>query len=63
MRHFVFHPGETLDTPSLDRPAPVMLRPAQALAVVRTLLIVGILAFSIMEMASGTYNPFIYFRF
>ncbi len=34
-----------------------------ALAVVRTALVTGILAFSIMEMASGTYNPFIYFRF
>ncbi len=38
-------------------------RPHFVLATVRTFLVVGILAFSIMEMASGTYNPFIYFRF
>jgi alginate O-acetyltransferase complex protein AlgI len=48
--------------PQQSRPVPQM-RAQFVLAAVRTFLVMGILAFSIMEMASGTYNPFIYFRF
>lgn len=53
MRNFVFAPALSVEA----------RQPAFVLATVRTLLVVGILAFAIMEMASGTYNPFIYFRF
>jgi alginate O-acetyltransferase complex protein AlgI len=59
IRDWLLRPGLKIGSESLPtvRPAPVWL-PA-----VRVAFVSMVFGFAIMEMASGTYNPFIYFRF
>jgi alginate O-acetyltransferase complex protein AlgI len=59
IRDWIFPPTRDVKT---QVPLPEVRQPAYR-AVIRTAWIGAILSLSITEMAAGTYNPFIYFRF
>lgn len=59
IRDWLFPPTRDVKT---QAPLPEVRQPAYR-AVIRTAWVGAILSLSITEMAAGTYNPFIYFRF